>query len=107
MENIMSVDVQEDIAVAVIERTRVAPPRMWNVIMYNDDFTSQEFVIMVLMQVFHKSFEEASDIMIHIHEHGRGVAGTYSKEVAESKKNETMSVAKFNGFPLVADIELE
>ena len=56
----MSVDVQEDIAVAVIERTRVAPPRMWNVIMYNDDFTSQEFVIMVLMQVFHKSFEESS-----------------------------------------------
>ena len=103
----MSVDVQEDIAVAVIERTRVAPPRMWNVILENDSVTSMEFVIMVLMQVFHKSFEEASAIMNHVHEHGRGVAGTYSKEVAESKKNETISVAKFNGFPLVANIELE
>jgi len=103
----MSVDVQDDIAVAVVERTIMAPPRMWNVVLWNDEKTSMEFVVMVLMQIFHKSFEEATEIMMHIHENGRGIAGTYSHEVATSKKTETMAVAAFNGFPLVAEIEPE
>ena len=49
----MSVDVQDDIAVAVVERTIMAPPRMWNVVLWNDEKTSMEFVVMVLMQIFH------------------------------------------------------
>lgn len=101
----MSVDVVDDVAVAVVERTIMAPPRMWNVILWNDEKTSMEFVVMVLMQIFHRSFEEASDIMMHIHENGRGIAGTYSHEVALTKKSETHNVAKLNGFPLVSDIE--
>ena len=99
------IDTENDVAVAVIERTIMAPPRMWNVMLFNDEKTSMEFVIMVLMQIFHRSFEEASDIMMHIHENGRGVAGTYSHEVAITKKSETLNVAKLNGFPLVSDIE--
>ena len=92
--------------VAVIERIVVAPPRMWNVILHNDDKTSMEFVVMVLMQIFHKSFEEAQDCMMNIHETGKGIAGTYSNEVAVTKRDETINVARKNGFPLVADIEV-
>ena len=92
--------------VAVIERTVVAPPRMWNVILHNDEKTTMEFVVMVLMQIFHKSFEEAQDCMMSIHETGKGIAGTYSNEVAVTKRDETISVARKNGYPLVADIEV-
>jgi ATP-dependent Clp protease adaptor protein ClpS len=92
--------------VAVIEKTALAPPRMWNVILFNDDHTSMEFVISILMQVFHKSYEDAYSIMEHIHNNGKGVAGTYSNEIALTKKEDTISYAKANGFPLVADIEV-
>ena len=95
-----------DSVVAVIERTIVAPPRKWNVVLHNDEKTTMEFVVMVLMQIFHKSFEEAQDCMMSIHETGKGVAGTYSHEVAVTKRDETISVARKNGYPLIADIEV-
>jgi ATP-dependent Clp protease adaptor protein ClpS len=94
-----------DGSVAVLERVVVAPPRMWNVILYNDDKTTMEFVVLVLMQIFHKSFEEAQDCMMSIHDTGKGVAGTYSHEVAITKRDDTVGVARTNGFPLVAEIE--
>jgi len=95
-----------DSVVAVIERTIVAPPRKWNVVLHNDEKTTMEFVVMVLMQIFHKSFEEAQDCMMSIHETGKGVAGTYSHEVAVTKRDETINVARKNGYPLIADIEV-
>jgi ATP-dependent Clp protease adaptor protein ClpS len=90
--------------VAVIERVAMAPPKMWDVWLLNDDHTSMEFVVLVLMQIFHRSFEEAQDIMMHIHTNGRGIAGTYSHEVATQKRDETIAIARQSGFPLVADI---
>jgi len=90
--------------VAVIERVAMAPPKMWDVWLLNDDRTSMEFVVLVLMQIFHRSFEEAQDIMMHIHTNGRGIAGTYSHEVATQKRDETIAIARQSGFPLVADI---
>ena len=90
--------------VAVIERLAMAPPKMWDVWLLNDDHTSMEFVVLVLMQIFHRSFEEAQDIMMHIHTNGRGIAGTYSHEVATQKRDETIAIARQSGFPLVADI---
>lgn len=89
----------------VLDRVKMKPPRMWNVILYNDNTTTMEFVILVLMQIFHKNFEDASDIMMNIHENGRGIAGTYSHEVAEQKKEETTSAARSNNFPLKVEIE--
>lgn len=94
-----------DTAVDVLDRVAVKPPKMWNVILYNDDKTTMEFVILVLMQIFHKSFEDASDIMMNIHENGRGIAGTYSNEVASQKRDETISAARGNNFPLEVDIQ--
>jgi len=94
----------------VIERettTRVGmqPPRMFNVVLYNDDSTTVEFVGLVLMTIFHKSFESASALTMQIHEKGRGIAGTYSFEVATQKKEETTLVAKANGCPLRCEVE--
>jgi ATP-dependent Clp protease adaptor protein ClpS len=90
--------------VAVIERVAMAPPKMWNVWLINDDATTMEFVVLVLMQIFHRSFEEAQDIMMHIHTNGRGVAGTYSHEVAVQKRDETIAIARQSGFPLMAEL---
>lgn len=90
----------------VIERVSMKPPRMWNVLLYNDDQTTMEFVVLVLMQIFHKSFDDASEIMMNIHETGKGIAGTYSHEVAVQKKEETVAAARTNGFPLKVEIEV-
>jgi ATP-dependent Clp protease adaptor protein ClpS len=94
-----------DSEVAVIERTVVAPPHKWNVILHNDEKTTMEFVVMVLMQIFHKSFEDAQECMMSIHETGKGIAGTYSHEIAVAKRDEATAAARANGFPLVVEIE--
>jgi len=99
------VDTKNDSDLAVIEKISMAPPRHWNVLLYNDDKTTMEFVVLVLMQIFHKSFEEAQDCMMSIHETGKGIAGTYSHEVAQTKKEDTVSVARSNGYPLKVEIE--
>jgi len=96
---------KDDASTQVLEKVVVQPPRKWNVVLYNDNVTTMEFVILVLMQIFHKSFETASDIMINIHENGKGIAGTYSNEVATQKRDETVSAAKSNGFPLKCELE--
>jgi ATP-dependent Clp protease adaptor protein ClpS len=98
-------DTKKSTSVAVIERVSLAPPRMWNVWLLNDDKTTMEFVVLVLMQIFHRSFEEASTIMMHIHENDRGIAGCYSHEVAQQKRDETIAIARASGFPLVAEIK--
>lgn len=91
--------------IAVVEKISMAPPRMWNVILYNDKDTTMEFVVLVLMQIFHKTFDEAQDIMMNIHENGKGVVGTYTFEVASTKRDDTHTVARSHQFPLRADIE--
>lgn len=96
---------QNDSAVEVLDRVTMSPPKMWNVVLYNDDATTMEFVILVLMQIFYKSFEDASDIMMNIHETGKGIAGTYSHEVATQKRDETLAAARTNNFPLNVEIE--
>jgi len=93
--------------VAVIERIVMAPPRRWQVWLYNDDTTTMEFVVLVLMQIFHRSFEDAQEIMMKIHTNGKGVAGVYSHEIASQKKDETTAVARSNVFPLKVEITPE
>jgi ATP-dependent Clp protease adaptor protein ClpS len=93
-------------SVEVLDRVTMQAPKMWNVILYNDDKTTMEFVILVLMQIFHKSFDDASEIMMNIHETGRGIAGTYSNEVATQKRDETIAAARSNNFPLNCEIEI-
>ena len=80
-------------------------PPLYNVILHNDDYTSMDFVVAILKSIFHLSDASANAIMMSIHEGGQGVAGTFTREVAETKALQTMSFAKENEFPLEATIE--
>jgi ATP-dependent Clp protease adaptor protein ClpS len=97
-------NIKTDTVVTVVDKVILSPPRMWNVWLLNDDQTSMEFVVLVLMQIFHRSFIDAKDIMMNIHNNDRGIAGTYSHEVATQKRDETIAIARKNGYPLVADM---
>jgi ATP-dependent Clp protease adaptor protein ClpS len=92
---------------AVQERTRVEKkePTEYHVILLNDDYTTMEFVVAVLEQVFQKGPAEAFRIMMQVHVNGRGVAGVYPWEVAETKVDVVTSMAKEAGFPLKAVVE--
>lgn len=80
-------------------------PIMYKVILLNDDFTTMDFVVDVLMKIFDKHYNEAVDIMIAVHKDGRGVCGIYPFEIAEAKAMQVKKLARENGFPLKAIIE--
>ena len=87
------------------ERTRTKKPPMYKVLLHNDNYTTREFVVWVLQTVFHKDENAAVAIMSHVHNHGVGVAGIYTFEVAETKVTKTVSLAKAQQFPLQLSIE--
>ena len=80
-------------------------PTQYKVLLHNDDYTTMEFVVDILMNVFHKSLEEAELIMIEIHKAGKGVCGIFTYEIAETKVHQVKEVAKSSGFPLLATME--
>jgi ATP-dependent Clp protease adaptor protein ClpS len=82
-------------------------PRMWRVLLHNDDFTTQEFVVWVLETVFQKAPAEATTIMLHVHHAGLGVAGIYTKDVAETKVTAAERLAEHHEFPLRVTMEPE
>ncbi len=82
-------------------------PPMYKVILHNDDYTPMDFVIDILMKVFHKNVDEANDITWQVHEKGKAVCGIYVKEIAQTKVYQVKSIAKANGFPLLATMELD
>ena len=84
---------------------KVKEPSMYDVIMLNDDVTTMDFVVRVLMRVFHKSKEIAQSLMMKIHLEGSAVVGTYSKDIAQSKAQLTMQLAKAEGFPLTVTVK--
>jgi ATP-dependent Clp protease adaptor protein ClpS len=92
---------------AVKERvqTEKKEPTLYKVVLLNDDYTTMEFVVNVLMSVFQKTASEAYQVMMHVHVNGRGIAGVYPWEVAETKADEVISLARESGFPLQAITE--
>ncbi len=80
-------------------------PQLYNVILHNDDYTTMQFVIEILENIFHKSPAEAHRIMMHVHTRGHGVCGAYPHEVAETKVVEVHDRAREQGFPLRASME--
>lgn len=86
---------------------RVETPRLWRVLLHNDDFTTQEFVVWVLESVFHKPGAEARAIMMHVHLAGLGVAGIYTRDVAETRQQTTQKLAEEHEFPLRVTVEPE
>jgi ATP-dependent Clp protease adaptor protein ClpS len=82
-------------------------PRRYKVIFHNDDYTTMEFVVSVLMRFFHKSETEATYLMLKVHKTGSAVAGHYPRDVAETKVNEVHQFARENGMPLLLTVDPE
>ena len=93
-------DFERDEEFALEERRKPKRPRKWKVLLHNDDFTTMEFVIHVLVTHFHKPPAEATQIMLQVHRKGVGLAGVYSREVAETKIAEVTDEARAEGMPL-------
>ena len=92
---------------AVKERAvnKTEEPKLYNVILLNDDYTTMEFVLQILETLFQKSPAEAFRIMMQVHRNGRGLAGVYTYEVAETKAEKVAALAAEAGYPLRATIE--
>ena len=89
------------------DRTRSKRPRKYKVLLHNDDYTTMEFVVEVLMGVFSKTSDEAVRIMLDVHHNGTGLAGVYPKDVAETKAATAESMAQEEGFPFRCSTEPE
>ena len=83
----------------------VENPRLWRVLLHNDDFTTQDFVVWVLETVFHLPHAEAFAVMMHVHQAGVGVAGLFTRDVAETKVRATRQLAEQHEFPLLVTLE--
>jgi ATP-dependent Clp protease adaptor protein ClpS len=92
-------------AVAERKAQRTKPPRMYQVLMLNDDYTPMEFVVMVLQQYFQRDLETATLIMLKIHHEGRAVCGVYPKDVAATKVELVVAAARRVGHPLQCTME--
>jgi len=87
------------------ERSVVKEPSMYKVILMNDHYTPMEFVVLILEQIFQKNEAEATQIMLNVHTHGSGLAGIYTKEIAETKVVQVTQVARHNEHPLKCIME--
>lgn len=92
-------------SVVVRTKPKTKKPAMYQVIMLNDDYTPMEFVILVLERFFNKSSEEATQIMMHVHQKGVGVCGVFTFEVAETKVQQVMDLARQHQHPLQCTLE--
>ena len=87
--------------------TRAKKPKLYKVILLNDNYTTMEFVVYILQKYFQKNEHEAKRIMLDVHNNGSGVAGIYPREVAETKVKQVMAHAEQEGFPLACKTEPE
>ena len=97
LEELIASDTEEDV---------IEPP-MYKVLLHNDNYTTMEFVVEVLLYVFHKRVEEATRIMLNVHKQDVGICGTYPFEVAETKVDTVHLLAREKGFPLKCSMEKE
>jgi ATP-dependent Clp protease adaptor protein ClpS len=97
----------ESIVIEPQSGQRVELPRMWRVLLHNDDYTTQDFVVWVLETIFHKERGEAFDIMMSVHRTGMGIAGVYTHDVAQTKVRTTRQLAEEHEFPLLVTMEAE
>ncbi len=98
---------ERGVALKTRDEQKTTRPRMYRVLLHNDDFTPMDFVVRLLRTVFHRNESEATAIMLHVHNHGVGVAGVYTHEIAETKVAQVHTIARQNDCPLMASIEPE
>ena len=102
----MSLPFKDSEGLAVTEKEqKVEEPPLYKVLLHNDDYTTMEFVVMILEIVFNKDSEDATRIMLNVHEQGVGVAGVYTREIAETKVAIVFDFAKKNEYPLRCSLE--
>ncbi len=95
------------VATETRKKEKLQKPRMYKVLLHNDNYTTRDFVVAVLREVFHRSETDAVRIMLHVHHHGVGVAGVYTYEVAETKIRLVEQLAQEHEFPLRLTMEPE
>jgi ATP-dependent Clp protease adaptor protein ClpS len=95
---------ERDLATVEKEKEKVERPRLYEVLLHNDDYTTQEFVVFVLMKFFHHDSTSAQKIMLHVHTKGIGVAGVYTYDVAETKASQVVRFAREHEMPLQTSI---
>ena len=93
--------------VATLTRPKTKRPKLYKVLLHNDDYTPMDFVVRILIDVFNKNQDEATYIMLTVHTKGIGCCGAFPYSVAETKANKVMSLAKQNGHPLLCTMEPE
>lgn len=100
-------DPRRESGVATLTRHKTAKPTRYKVLLFNDDYTPMEFVVVILEQIFGKGPTEATQIMLAVHRGGVGVAGVYVLDVAETKVAAVHQAAEARGYPLRSGVELE
>lgn len=98
-------DSDNETGVATRTRVKTKKPSLYRVLILNDDYTPMEFVVLVLEHFFNKSREDATRIMLHVHNHGVGVCGVFTYEVAETKVAQVLDLARRNEHPLQCTME--
>lgn len=96
-----------NIELETIEDISLQHPKQYKVFILNDDYTSMDFVVEILMSIFHKNHEQAESIMLEVHKKDKGLCGVYSHEIAETKVMQVAKRARENNFPLKAIMEQE
>lgn len=94
-------------SVMVEERVKARKPKLYKVILHNDDFTTMDFVVYILKTIFHKAHADAIQLMLDIHQKGLAVCGIYPKDIADTKSQEVIRLARLNDFPLLCTVEKE
>ena len=97
----------QDSAVITEKKKKVKRPNLYKVVLHNDHYTTMEFVIAVLINIFHLEHSKAFQVMMHVHKKGVGIAGIYPYEIAETKAHRVMNLAREQKFPLRCSVESE
>jgi len=95
---------QAEREITTLEKVKVAQPRLYEVVLHNDDYTTQVFVVYVLMTFFHHDAATANEIMLHVHTKGAGVAGVYPRDIAETKAKQVVTFARQHEMPLECSV---
>jgi ATP-dependent Clp protease adaptor protein ClpS len=95
---------QENRELATLDKVGLERPRLYEVVLHNDDYTTQVFVVYVLMKFFNHDPATANEIMLHVHTKGIGVAGVFPRDIAETKANQVVSFARKHEMPLQCSV---
>lgn len=98
-------ETKEQTGVVTKVKTETKKPKMYSVIMHNDDYTPMDFVVGILVKIFHKTNKEAQEIMLKVHQEGKAICGIYTFEIAESKTLKVNRFSRDSGHPLKCSFE--